>query len=78
MDIKTLKREDFHISAGCNGYMVSYKNTPIGGAGIKGKFKGRNRVKQIQDYLEMGKRDVDNIMMGIMCPNVKSIIEKLN
>ncbi len=61
-----LKREDFTIEANKGGYMISYKNIKIGGAGT---FSGGKNIRgakavmqQTKDYREMAGRDIDKII----------------
>ena len=63
--MKVLNRKDFHATINAEGYMIFYKNNPIGGAGIIGKFKGRTaRKKQTTDNAVIAEIEIMRLVEG--------------
>lgn len=61
---KKYRAEDFGYTANAEGYMLTYKGKPIGGASIMGKSKARGKAKQqqVRDYIDSANREIQSIV----------------
>lgn len=73
-------KEDFSFTVNAEGYMIAYKGKNIGGASIMGKSKsrGRARAKDMEDYRESAKRDIERIINGTWSTNYIKAINEIN
>ena len=61
MNKPNIDPKDIHYEYSTRGYMLYYKDKPIGGAGIASSAKGcRSNLKLFKDLAEKAKRDVLN------------------
>lgn len=68
--------QDVHYEYDTRGYMLYYKDQPLGGAGISKYAKGcRSNLKLFKDSAEIEKR---NLLNGRGRPDMLEIIERIN
>jgi len=76
-----MTRQDFQISANKGGYMIYYKEKPIGGAGTitggKG-LRGKAVVSQIKSYTNMAEYDISQILSGSGSSDMLRVIDRIN
>ena len=78
---ESIKQEDFTIQCNKGGYMIYYKDKPIGGAGTltRGKnLRGRAASIQTHDYRNMGNYDIQRILRGQGDQRYYEAINKIN
>ena len=56
-----MDRKNFSYTCNAEGYMIQYKGKNIGGTGIIGKYKGRNKTRQINDYKQQAEKTIDEL-----------------
>ena len=61
-----VSEKDLSYYANAEGYQILYKDKRIGGASIKGKFKGRGKAvaNQRKEYANNAKQEIENILNG--------------
>ena len=64
----------FTYEANSSGYMVFYNGHPLGGAGIIGKYKGRNAHQQASSHAGQAKLIISSLQNG---NGPKHMLEKL-
>ena len=65
---------EFTYKANSSGYMIFYNGHPLGGAGIIGKYKGRNALQQAESYAKQAKKIISSLQNG---NGPKHMLEKL-
>ena len=78
--MKNLKLEDFTKAVSSTGYVIFYKNRPIGGAGITGKNKSREsaKAKDRAMYHESADIEISGLVKGIGSKHLLEEIELIN
>jgi len=80
-----MELKDFTYTCNARGYMIQYKGQNIGGAGISKDAlspRGRAAKKQISDYHQLIKLEIDALIRGTGQPRfleaIKNIEERTN
>lgn len=78
--MKTLSRDDFSYTCDSQGYMLYYRNKPLGGAGSLPSAKPRHwrhKRADVQMYKESAEHDIDRLVNGSGEKRFMDIIKKV-
>jgi hypothetical protein len=73
-----MERKDFTAEVTAQGYRILYKGKPLGGASILGKYKGRKRAEQVQEYSETAQQEIDALVSGGGQARFKAVIRAID
>ncbi len=62
-----MNKDDFTYEATANGYMIFYRNQPIGGAGVGPRTKPlhwRHARQNVKDFAESAQQSIDALLAG--------------
>lgn len=68
----------FTAKVTAEGYMIYYHGKPLGGAGIRGEYKGRFRAEQIKGYREQAKKVIERLEAGSGPWHMQDTLKKIH